>query len=272
MAPSQLGGFTRSSPEHATANVEIHTQPLSLDKFGDPLHPFNAFTSSICNLRPTSRGHVRIKSPDPRAAPAINPRYLSTDEDRKVAIDSLRLTRRVAQQPALARFEPEEFVPGPQFESDEELVQAAGNVGTTIFHPVSTCRMGRDDDPTAVVDCAAAGARPGRTAHRRRVDHADHHVGQHQLADADDRGEGGGDDPGGSASRGRSVGVRQAPARPALQRVLPWSAVPRSASSRRTWPTRTTATGTRHPGGLACSGPRSACGWRQSGTVARSMR
>jgi choline dehydrogenase len=152
MAPSQLGGFTRSSPEHATANVEIHTQPLSLDKFGDPLHPFNAFTSSICNLRPTSRGHVRIKSPDPRAAPAINPRYLSTDEDRKVAIDSLRLTRRVAKQPALARFEPEEFVPGPRFESDEELVQAAGNVGTTIFHPVSTCRMGRDDDPTAVVD------------------------------------------------------------------------------------------------------------------------
>ncbi len=152
MAPSQLGGFTRSSPEHATANVEIHTQPLSLDKFGDPLHPFNAFTSSICNLRPTSRGHVRIKSPDPRAAPAINPRYLSTDEDRKVAIDSLRITRRVAAQPALAPFQPEEFLPGPQFASDDELVQAAGNIGTTIFHPVSTCRMGRDDDPTAVVD------------------------------------------------------------------------------------------------------------------------
>jgi choline dehydrogenase len=153
MAPSQLGGFTRSSADHATANVEIHTQPLSLDKFGDPLHTFNAFTSSICNLRPTSRGHVRIKSPDPRAAPAINPRYLSTDEDRKVAVDSLRITRRVAAQPALARFEPEEFVPGPKFASDEELVTAAGNVGTTIFHPVSTCRMGRDDDPTAVVDC-----------------------------------------------------------------------------------------------------------------------
>jgi choline dehydrogenase len=152
MAPSQLGGFTRSSAEHATANVEIHTQPLSLDKFGDPLHEFNAFTSSICNLRPTSRGHVRIKSPDPRAAPAINPRYLSTDEDRKVAVDSLRITRRIAAQPALARFEPEEFVPGPKFESDEELVTAAGNVGTTIFHPVSTCRMGGDDDPTAVVD------------------------------------------------------------------------------------------------------------------------
>jgi choline dehydrogenase-like flavoprotein len=152
MAPSQLGGFTRSSPEHSTANVEIHTQPLSLDKFGDPLHPFNAFTSSICNLRPTSRGYVRIKNPDPRVAPAIHCRYLSTDEDRKVAIDSLRLTRRIAQQPALAPFQPEEFVPGPQFASDEELVHAAGNVGTTIFHPVSTCRMGREDDPTAVVD------------------------------------------------------------------------------------------------------------------------
>ena len=152
MAPSQLGGFTRSAPGHATANVEIHTQPLSLDKFGDPLHRFNAFTSSICNLRPTSRGYVRIKSPDPHVAPAIHCRYLSTDEDRKVAIDSLRLTRRIAAQPALAPFQPEEFVPGPQFASDEELVQAAGNVGTTIFHPVSTCRMGREDDPTAVVD------------------------------------------------------------------------------------------------------------------------
>jgi len=152
MAPSQLGGFTRSSPEHPTANVEIHTQPLSLDKFGDPLHPFNAFTSSVCNLRPTSRGYVRIKSPDPRAAPAIHCRYLSTDADRKVAIDSLRLTRRIAAQPALARFEPEEFLPGREYASDEDIVKAAGNIGTTIFHPVSTCRMGPDDDRGAVVD------------------------------------------------------------------------------------------------------------------------
>jgi choline dehydrogenase-like flavoprotein len=152
MAPSQLGGFTRSSPEHPTANVEIHTQPLSLEKFGDPLHEFNAFTSSICNLRPTSRGYVRIKSADARQAPAINCRYLSTDEDRKVAIDALRLTRRIATQPALGAFEPEEFLPGPKFQSDEELVVAAGNIGTTIFHPVSTCRMGRADEPTAVVD------------------------------------------------------------------------------------------------------------------------
>jgi choline dehydrogenase len=152
MAPSQLGGFTRSSPQFRTANVEIHTQPLSLDKFGDPLHPFNAFTSSICNLRPASRGYVRIKSPDPRAAPAINPRYLSTDEDRKVAVDALRLTRRIAAQPALARFQPEEFLPGPAFQTDDEIAHAAGNIGTTIFHPVSTCKMGRVDDPTAVVD------------------------------------------------------------------------------------------------------------------------
>jgi choline dehydrogenase len=152
MAPSQLGGFTRSSPEHPTPNVEIHTQPLSLDRFGEPLHPFNAFTSSICNLRPTSRGYVRIKSPDPRAAPAIHCRYLSTPADRKVAVDALRITRRIAAQPALARFQPEEFLPGPKFESDEEMVVAAGNIGTTIFHPVSTCKMGRADDPTAVVD------------------------------------------------------------------------------------------------------------------------
>jgi len=152
MAPSQLGGFTRSSPQYRTPNVEIHTQPLSLDKFGDPLHPFNAFTSSICNLRPASRGYVRIKSPDPRAAPAINPRYLSADEDRKVAVDALRITRRIAAQPALARFQPEEFLPGPAFQTDDEMVHAAGNIGTTIFHPVSTCKMGRAEDPTAVVD------------------------------------------------------------------------------------------------------------------------
>jgi choline dehydrogenase len=152
MAPSQLGGFTRSSSEHQTPNVEIHTQPLSLDKFGEPLHPFNAFTSSICNLRPTSRGYVRIKNPDPRSAPAIHCRYLSTPEDHKVAVDALRLTRRIAKQPALAPFQPEEFLPGPKFQTDDELVHAAGNIGTTIFHPVSTCKMGRADDPTAVVD------------------------------------------------------------------------------------------------------------------------
>ncbi len=152
MAPSQLGGFTRSSPEHATPNIEFHVQPLTLDKFGDPLHRFPAFTASVCNLRPNSRGHVRIKSADPRAAPAIQPNYLATPEDHKVAADSLRLTRRIAQAKALARYAPDEFLPGPQVRSDAELVRAAGDIGTTIFHPVGTCRMGQRDDPLAVVD------------------------------------------------------------------------------------------------------------------------
>jgi choline dehydrogenase len=152
MAPSQLGGFTRSSPEHATPNIEYHVQPLTLDRFGDPLHPFPAFTASVCNLRPTSRGYVRIKSADPRAAPAIQPYYLSTPEDHKVAVDSLRLTRRIAQAPALARYTPDEFLPGPKVQSDAELLHAAGNIGTTIFHPIGTLKMGRADDPMAVVD------------------------------------------------------------------------------------------------------------------------
>jgi choline dehydrogenase-like flavoprotein len=152
MAPSQLGLFTRSSPEHARPNIEFHIQPLSLDRFGEPLHTFPAFTVSVCNLRPTSRGSVRITSPDPRQAPAIQPDYLSAPEDQRVAIDSLRLGRRIARGAALARYQPEEFVPGLQFESDAELVKAAGDVGTTIFHPIGTCRMGRADDPSAVVD------------------------------------------------------------------------------------------------------------------------
>ncbi|HSD44373.1 MAG TPA: GMC family oxidoreductase N-terminal domain-containing protein [Burkholderiales bacterium] len=152
MAPSQLGGFTRSSPEHATPNIEYHVQPLSLDKFGDPLHPFPAFTASVCNLRPTSRGYVRVRSADPRAHPAIMLNYLSTPEDRKVAADGLRLTRRIAAQPALAKYQPDEFKPGREFQTDDELAKAAGDVGTTIFHPVGTCKMGVPSDPTAVVD------------------------------------------------------------------------------------------------------------------------
>jgi choline dehydrogenase-like flavoprotein len=152
MAPSQLGLFTRSSPEHDTPNIEFHIQPLSLDRFGEPLHPFPAFTASVCNLRPTSRGFVRIKGPDPHQAPAIQPNYLSTPEDHRVAIDSLRLARRIAGGRALAPYHPEEFVPGPHLQSDAELLAAAGDVGTTIFHPVATCRMGRADDPGAVVD------------------------------------------------------------------------------------------------------------------------
>jgi choline dehydrogenase len=152
MAPSQLGAFTRSDPAQPSANLEYHVQPLSLDKFGDPLHPFPAFTASVANLRPTSRGSVRIKSPDPEAAPAIRPNYLATDADRRIAADSLKLTRRIAQQPALAKYRPDEFLPGPRFRSDDELARAAGDIGTTIFHPVGTCKMGPGSDSLAVVD------------------------------------------------------------------------------------------------------------------------
>lgn len=150
MAPSQLGVFAKSDPARETPNLQYHVQPLTLDKFGEPLHPFPAFTASVCNIRPTSRGHVRIKSGDPMAAPAIRPNYLSTPEDRRVAADAIRLTRRIVATKTLARFSPEEFRPGPQAASDEELARAAGDIGTTIFHPVSTCKMG--PDPMAVVD------------------------------------------------------------------------------------------------------------------------
>jgi choline dehydrogenase len=152
MAPSQLGGFTRSSPDHATPNIEYHVQPLTLDKFGDPLHRFPAFTASVCNLRPTSRGHVRIRSADFRDAPEVQPNYLSTPEDHRVAVDSLRLTRRIVQAPALSRYTPDEFLPGPAVASDEQLLRAAGDIGTTIFHPIGTLKMGLDSDPLAVVD------------------------------------------------------------------------------------------------------------------------
>jgi choline dehydrogenase len=152
MAPSQLGAFARSRPELATPDLQYHVQPLSLDKFGEPLHAFPAFTASVCNLRPTSRGHVRLVSSDPYAAPKIAPMYLATPEDRQTAIDAIRLTRRIVQAPALARYQPEEFRPGPQFRTDGDLARAAGAIGTTIFHPVGTCRMGRADDALAVVD------------------------------------------------------------------------------------------------------------------------
>jgi choline dehydrogenase len=152
MAPSQLGAFTRSDPSQPHPNIEYHVQPLSLDAFGEPLHTFPAFTASVCNLNPTSRGTVAIRSPRFEDAPAIAPNYLSTDEDRKVAADSLRVTRRIVAQPALAPFQPEEFRPGPQYQSDDELARLAGDIASTIFHPVGTTRMGRDDDPMAVVD------------------------------------------------------------------------------------------------------------------------
>ena len=152
MAPSQLGAFTRSDPDRRHPNLEYHVQPLSLDAFGEPLHRFNAFTASVCNLNPTSRGQVSIRSVDPDAAPRIAPQYLSTEADRHVAAAGLRLTRRIVAQPALAPFRPKEVKPGVQFQTDAELAQLAGDIGTTIFHPVGTAKMGPASDPGAVVD------------------------------------------------------------------------------------------------------------------------
>ena len=152
MAPSQLGAFAKSNPAVASANLEYHVQPLSLDKFGDPPHPFPAFTASVCNLRPESRGYVRIQSIDPHQPPQIQPNYLATAGDRQVAVDSLKLTRQICASPALAKYQPQEFMPGPSYESDEALAHAAGDIGTTIFHPVGTCKMGPASDSNAVVD------------------------------------------------------------------------------------------------------------------------
>ena len=152
MAPSQLGAFARSDPSFASPNLEYHVQPLSLDRFGEPLHPFPAFTASVCNLRPTSRGSIGLRDTDPTSAPLIRPNYLSTDEDRRVAVDAIRLTRHIVAQPALARFHPVEHLPGASITTEADLVRAAGDIGTTIFHPVSTCRMGPDGDAGAVVD------------------------------------------------------------------------------------------------------------------------
>jgi choline dehydrogenase len=154
MAPSQLGLFTRSDPDQERANLEFHIQPLSLDRFGEPLHKFPAFTASVANLRPTSRGYLRLRSRDPADKPVIKLNYLSTEQDRRIAISSIRLTRRIAAQPALAPFHPAEYLPGPAVRDDDEraLVKAAGDIGTTIFHPVGTAKMGLDSDPLTVVD------------------------------------------------------------------------------------------------------------------------
>ena len=153
MAASTMGIFTRSDPSQPRANIQFHIQPLSLDQFGAPLHRFSAITVSPCNLRPTSRGEVRLRDRDPRSKPIIAPHFLSTEEDRRIAADSLRVTRRLMRQPALARFHPEEFRPGPDVGDDTgALVHAAGDVGTTIFHPVGTAKMGLASDPMAVVD------------------------------------------------------------------------------------------------------------------------
>ncbi len=153
MAPSQLGIVTRSDPKRERANIQYHVQPLSLDRFGEPLHTFPAFTASVANLHPTSRGHVRLRSADPADKPAIQPNYLATDEDRHIAADSIRVTRNIVRQPALARFRPEEYLPGTVADHDEDgLIRAAGEIGTTIFHPVGTAKMGLPSDPMAVVD------------------------------------------------------------------------------------------------------------------------
>ena len=150
MAPSQLGAFVRSDASRETPNLQYHVQPLTLPRFGEPLDPFPAFTASVANLRPTSRGWVRIAAPDPQAHPEIRPNYLSTEDDRRVAADAIRVTRRIVSMPALARYRPDEFRPGAEIDGDEDLARAAGDIGTTIFHPVGTCRMGSDE--RAVVD------------------------------------------------------------------------------------------------------------------------
>ncbi|HLA20495.1 MAG TPA: GMC family oxidoreductase N-terminal domain-containing protein [Pseudolabrys sp.] len=154
MAPSQLGAFTRSDPTQDRPNIQYHVQPLSLDKFGEPLHPFPAFTASVANLRPTSRGALTLRSADPAQPPAIAPNYLATPEDRRVAADSIRVTRRIVAQPGLRKYSPVEYLPGARAADDDEaaLEKAAGDIGTTIFHPVGTARMGRPDDARAVVD------------------------------------------------------------------------------------------------------------------------
>jgi choline dehydrogenase len=152
MSPSQLGAFAFSSDAVPRPDLEYHVQPLSLDKFGEPLHDFDAFTASVCHLRPSSRGTVRLRSRDPHAAPAIAPNYLATEDDRAVAVRALRVTRRIVAAPALSAFAPQEFRPGAQFQSDEDLVRAAGEIGTTIFHPVGTVKMGPRADSNAVVD------------------------------------------------------------------------------------------------------------------------
>ena len=150
MPPSQLGAFAKSDPNRSTANIEWHVQPLSLDKFGDPLHKFNAITPSVCNLRPTSRGQVRIKSDDPKEHPTIRLNYLSTPEDEQVAVEGLRFTRRIMQAGALKKFNPMELKPGAEIKTDTQLLEAARELGTTIFHPVGTCKMGSDE--SAVVN------------------------------------------------------------------------------------------------------------------------
>ena len=197
MAASQLCIVTKSDPSQERANIQFHIQPLSLDRFGTPLHRFPAITVSPCNLRPTSRGTVRITSAALDAAPQIAPNYLSTDEDRRIAAEALRLTRRLMRQPALAQYHPEEFRPGPDVaDSDADLIHAAGDIGTTIFHPVGTAKMGLASDPLAVVDERLRVHGLAELAGDRRLGDADHHLGQHQHPHHHDRRQGRGDGAG----------------------------------------------------------------------------
>ena len=152
MAPSQLGCFARSDPSQPRANLEYHVQPLSTEKLGDPLHPFPAVTASVCHLQPDSRGTVRLSEPDSHSAPIIAPNYLSTASDQKVAADAIRLTRKIMSAAALEPYTPQELLPGPEKQNDDALIEAAGQIGTTIFHPVGTCKMGPSTDSSAVVD------------------------------------------------------------------------------------------------------------------------
>jgi choline dehydrogenase len=152
MAPSQMGAFAKSNPRHDTPNLQFHIQPLALPKFGEPMYRFPAITISVANLRPDSRGSIHARTPDPLRAPTIQPNYLAAESDRIVAVESLRLVRRIVRQPALQRFFPEEFLPGEEAETDAELAKAAGDIGTTIFHPVGTAKMGLRSDRMAVVD------------------------------------------------------------------------------------------------------------------------
>jgi choline dehydrogenase len=173
MPPSTLGAFARSDPALAGADLEWHVQPLSLPKFGEPLHKFGAITPSVCNLRPSSRGHVRIASADPLAAPKISCNYLSTEADRRTALRGLRMTRQIMAAPALARYRPQEVLPGPDLDSDDELQRAASELGTTIFHPVGTCAMGAFDvqgNPRSAATVLDTDCRVYRVAGLRVVD------------------------------------------------------------------------------------------------------
>ena len=193
MAPSQLGVFTRSDPSYETPNIQYHVQPLSLDKFGEPLHPFPAITASVANLRPDSRGSSHIVSADPRAHPKIQPNYLSAESDRRVAADSIRITRQIMSTEALARFEPDEYLPGPAVTSDEDLAKSRRRHCHDDFPSRQHLQNGTGQPRRRRRN--APRPRHRGLARRRCLDHADDHLGQYQFANNHDRGKGGGSDP-----------------------------------------------------------------------------